>query len=1073
MRYRLGVALAVAATVWGQTNGNISGYVKDPSGAVVTDAKVAITNEGTGSVRETTSGATGFYQILGLVSGSYSIEAESAGFKRFRNSGVVLRVDENLRADVILQLGQLSEAVEVSAQSALVDTRSSQTAASIDDRRLVDLPLNGRNVIRLAATLPGVLGVSAPDNSDITDARGGPRMNVNGGRANMNYNRFNGTYFNNPSRNTGLNVPPPDAVQEFRIQTSAFSAESGRNAGANVTVVSRQGTNQFHGTVWEFHRNDNLNARSFFQTARPQLIQNQYGTAAGGPIKRNKAFIFGSYEGTKDRRQATETTALPPTRAEAGGDFSGLTSRQLVNPADNTPFPGNRIPTSLIDPVARKLLGFVPTVERGSIQAVAPAVRNAELVMLRHDLNLTGSQTLFAHYYLNQNTLSEQGLAYSSNIPGWTGRQRQPRAQNVGLNHVWTISASKLNQLTLGFTRSFSLDTPLVTRTPQDLDIREMPVYTNGGSPQFTVSGRVTLASGGPTKFVSNTYQIQDNFTWIRNRHTIKAGGEYMDLSFFQAFLGPPSFTFNGQRTGGGSASRGDSMADFLLGAYQQLTVTNGVRNNDGLGKFYVGYAQDDWKVSARLTLNLGVRYELPIPWVDKFDAMDTVIPDASVHSTKFPKAPVGMLFPGDLPRGLYHTDKNNFAPRLGFAWDVFGDGRTAVRGAFGIFYDTINTDSIAQENQPFAGGRRAFANGRLANPFSSVGAQAPPAFIDPSAFTFTYPINGLFSIQNPNLKTTYISSWNFTVQRQVGRDWMLSGAYIGKSGVKLLAYRPFNAAIYIPGTDAQGKPRSTEGNADSRVPFAPGVYGPQGYYLDNPFTSSYQAAQLEANKRFSKGLQLAANYTLSKALDSSSTISLGGCVANPYDIRASKGRGDWDRRHAFVASGIYTPPVYAKQPGWRGRLLGGWSVSAISSVQSGSPVTATTGQNTALDGTTCQGSYHPDIVGKIVRDHASRADTIAQFFNKSAFAMPATGRYGTAARGMFSGPANVSTDAALLKDVNVTEAARVQLRVDFTNLFNQVNFNNPVAQLANPRFGQITGAGGGRAVQLGMKFLW
>ncbi|MBL8223209.1 MAG: hypothetical protein JNL62_28495, partial [Bryobacterales bacterium] len=261
------------------------------------------------------------------------------------------QVDQNLRSDITLDVGAVAESVEVTAEATLVDTRSSETSAIIDGKRLLELPVNGRNVFRLASTLPGVLGVVAPDNTDVTDTRGGPRMNVNGGRANQNYNRFNGTYFNNPSRNTGLNAPPPDAVQEFKIQTSNFSAESGRNPGANVTIVSRQGTNDFHGTAWEFHRNDNLNARSFFQTVRPQLIQNQFGVASGGPIKRNKAFVFGTFELLRDRRQAATTNAFPITRPESTGDFSALLpARQLVDPNGNTPFAGNRIPASRIDP---------------------------------------------------------------------------------------------------------------------------------------------------------------------------------------------------------------------------------------------------------------------------------------------------------------------------------------------------------------------------------------------------------------------------------------------------------------------------------------------------------------------------------------------------------------------------------------------------------------------------------------------------------------------------------------------------------------------------------------------------
>ena len=327
----------------------------------------------------------------------------------------------------------------------------------------------------------------------------------------------------------------------------------------------------------------------------------------------------------------------------------------------------------------------------------------------------------------------------------------------------------------------------------------------------------------------------------------------------------------------------------------------------------------------ANLTLNLGLRYELPTPWVDKFDRINTVVPDASVRSQKIPTAPPGMLFPGDLPRGLYNTDKNNFAPRFGFAWDVSGDGRTAVRAAYGIFYDTFNTDTIAQENPPFVGGGRTFVNGLMSNPFGSVGAVAPPAFIDPDAFTFVYPINGFWSgIGEDSLRTTYVQEWNLTIAQELGRDYALSAAYIGKTGRKIIAFRPFNAAPFIPGNNAQGLPISTEGNAESRAPFLPGIYGTEGIFLDNSFTSAYHSVQIEVNKRFSGGLQFNSSYTLGKSIDSSSTTNLGGCLANPFDVRDDRGRSSWDRRHAFVVSGIWTLPAYASQQGAARKTAGG-----------------------------------------------------------------------------------------------------------------------------------------------------
>ncbi len=1041
--------LLLALPVAAQNRGTISGYVRDHSGAVVPNATVRVTHEGTSAPRDAASDPSGFYQVLGLVSGAYTIEAEVAGFKKFRNAGVVLRVDENVRADITLEVGQVAESIEVTGQAALIDTRSSQSTATIDDRRIVELPLRNRNVFALAATLPGVLNVRAPDNSDLGDTRAGPTMNVNGARANMNYNRFNGTYFNNPSRNTGLNVPPPDAIQEFKIQTSNFSADSGRNPGANITIVSKSGTNDFHGAAWEFLRNDNLNARSFFQTSKPQLIQNQYGASAGGPVKRDKAFVFGTFEITDDRRQAAATNALPPTQAEVAGDFSHLLpGRQLVNPfSNNAPFPGNRIPTSLFDPAARKVLEFVPVVGSGSVQALGRNPRDATLFMLRSDVNLTTRQTLFGHYYFSQNRVISEGLAYGSNIAGWTAQRQGPRMQNAGINHTYALSPTLLNQLTLGYTRAYSLSVPRVTRTPAELGIQGMPMYTDGGSPQFSVSGRFTLGSGGPVKFISTVYQVQDHVSWIRGRHTWRFGFEHLDVGFFQSFLGPPNFAFNGQRTGAGTATRGDPMADFLIGAYQQIPVTNGVRVNDGGNTFTALFFHDDFKATPRLTLNMGLRWELPTPWVDRNDRINTVVPDASVRSRKFPSATPGMLFPGDVPRGLYNTDKNNFAPRFGFAWDVFGDGRTAVRGAYGIFYDTFNTDTIAQENPPFNGGRRTFVNGLLSNPFASVGVVAPPAYIDPAAFTFVFPINGFWSgVGKESLRTTYVQEWNLTIVRELGRDYALSMAYIGKAGNKLLAFRPFNAARFLPGNDAQGRPLSTASNFESRVPFLPGIYGPQGLYLDNSFTSAFHSAQVELNKRFAKGLQFNTSYTLGKSIDSSSTTNLGGCLSNPYDIRADRGRSDWDRRHSFVFSGVWSPPVLVSRTGPLSRILGGWILSGFSTIQSGGPLTPTNGQDRTYDGTGC--AQHPDTVGKPERQHASRADMVASYFNREAFVLPAIGRYGTAGRGIFSGPAQVQTDIAVLKDIRLLEKQYVQFRAEFFNLFNQVNFSNPVVRV-------------------------
>jgi hypothetical protein len=544
-----------------------------------------------------------------------------------------------------------------------------------------------------------------------------------------------------------------------------------------------------------------------------------------------------------------------------------------------------------------------------------------------------------------------------------------------------------------------------------------------------------------------------------------------MDLSFFQSFLGPPQFSFNGQRTGGGVGPQGDPMADFMLGAYQVVGVSNGVRVNDNGSTFTVLFVQDDFKVSPRFTLNLGLRYELPTPWVDKYDRIDAVVPDASVRSKKFPNAPPGMLFPGDRPRGLYHRDMNNLAPRFGFAWDVFGDGRTAVRGAYGIFYDTLNADVIAQETPPFTGSARNYFNGLLSNPFGSIGQAAPPAYVDPSAFVFGFPINGAFGPIEDQLRSTYVQEFNLTLQREVMRDYAVSLAYVGRMGRKLIGNVPFNAAPYIPGTDASGRPLSTLANAEQRAPFLPGIYSPAIRAVDSPFTSAYHSLQIELNRRFSAGLQFNSSYTLSKSLDTISAVNLSQTIPDPFNFRHHRGRSDWDRRHAVVFSGVWTPPLYRSQQGVAAMVLGGWSLSGITSLQSGTPLSISSGQDTMLNGT--GNNSRADIVGDPERSHTSRADMVTKFFNTEAFAQPKPGSPGTSGRGILSGPARVNTDFAVLKDIRLAEEYRFQFRAEFFNVFNQVNFNNPGTTLGNSQFGLISGAQPGRTIQLGLKLLW
>ncbi len=1116
---RIGTFLLVALflaplKIHAQVTGTISGYVTDPSSSAVTGTRVSATSVAQGFIQTSQADSEGFYNLSAVPPGVYTLTAERSGFQQSVRSEVVLTVGQNLRVDFKLILGTITQQVTVTGAPTSVDTRSATISGLVDDRRIVDLPLNGRNVISLAETVPGVLAVSAPQQVFATIQ--GMTMNVNGGRDNMNLFMLDGGYFNNPRRNTGMIFPPPDAIQEFRIEAQNFSAEYGHNPGSEILVISKAGTNQFHGDGWEFVRNDALNARNFFAPTVPALKENQFGATAGGPIKKDKIFLFGEYEALRIRPQAVPQVAFVPSAAERSGDFtSQLPTTVLTDPID--PLTGrpwadssgvscvtaNIINPNCISPAAENLLKFVPQSPTGSLVSLASSPSNGNQFLARMDWNQSSKHSLSAHFYLNHNTRTNP-FAGNGDIAGYVATDEAEEADSATLNDTYTLNASLVNLATVSYFRSsyHPLQTPTIAPSQDGIN---MPQYLPNGAVSIQVAGGFTLGSGYADREIDNTWQIRDILNLMKGRHNFKFGGELLRLADWEVVNGLPGFAFGGSRSG-------DPMADFLLGAYANMSVDFGIRYHDTYQTAPSLFLQDAFRVTPRLTLDYGIRWEPFLPWINRTNRLDTVVIGA--QSVKVPDAPPGVLFPGDpgIARGITPGNKAHFAPRFGFAWDVFGNGRTSVRGAYGIFYESINADSLAQENPPFEGDL-TYYDGLLDNPFASAGQTAPPvspsgqfgctkisSYPGISCALFPLPVGGFF--MEPNFSNPYIQAWNLSIQRQLTPSIILESAYVGKIGTKVEALRTYNPARFIPGTTTDPTTGlentvSNPANDNDRVLYEPGILSPEAYMLGNDFRSWYHAWETQLTKRMSHGVQVVASYTLSKSIDSSSTDNLGAVVSDPFNLRTERGRSDWDRRHAFVASWVWSPTLNTNNA-WKNKLLGGWSITGITTLQSGSPVTAYYYDDVALDGTG-SADQHAFLTGqKIGVSHPSRAAMVSQFFNANAFTSPTCGfnpdqtieqqnctpfgiqysllgRYGQSGRGILSGPGLSNTDLGAFRDFTFKERYALQFRMELFNAFNQVSLQNPDSYVEDGPgvFGAILGANSGRVIQFALKMKW
>lgn len=1045
----LSVALPFASSAQ-TTTATISGIVRDESGGSMPRAQVTALNLLTNFKRSTTTDESGNYLIPALPIGEYAVTSEKEGFQRVTRAGIMLAVNQNARVDLTLPVGSVTADVSVSADVTDVDTRSATVGEVVDRIRVQELPINGRNSMALASVVPGVISVSAP--TVVTNARSGPALVVAGGRDTGNEFRFDGTSHKNLTQNTALNLPAPDALQEFRVLTSNFSAEYGRYSGGAVVAVTRAGTNQFHGTAWEYLRNKALNARNFFSAEKPDLKQNQFGFTLGGPVLRNRSFFFGSYQGIRVRETRLFGTARPPNKALRAGDFSSA-PRAPIDPLSGQPFANASIPADRFDPVAVALLNsYVPLPNASDDRwlKLVSEPTNGDQYLGRLDHNFSPSNTLNVRYFRDSTELYFQ----SGNISPYAPNRRALTVDNWALQDMHTFRSSLLNEFRLGVNRVDSKVFVLESTQLSDLGAN-FPGVITPQMPTINVDGYFSLGTSDVFGEDGGIYQIGDTLRWFRGRHAVLLGGEFEWTQMFNrgSSANQGVFRFDGHATG-------NAFADFLIGKPVSLDQASPYER---LVKGWDWYAfiQDDVRLTNNVMLNLGLRYQYFKPYDNVYDRVNTY--RTGMQSRITPGAPPGMVFPGDpgIGRGLVAGDKNNFGPRVGIAWDPFGNERLSIRGAYGVYYEDFRSDvwTYAAVNQPFV--IREFINdphslqdpyrGRL-NPF--------PYRYSPDTAKFSFPM-GLFTVPAPELRSPYAHQMSVSIEKALPSNLVLRAAYVGKLTRNLLRMEQRNPAVYIPG-------QSTLANTDSRRILMPEFYSSYREITTNS-AADYHSMQLSLRRRFANGLTFGASYTLGKLLDDYSAQNLGQTPQDPNNLRGDWSRSDEDRRHVFNASWVYELPFMRAQRGALGNIFGGWALAGMVSMASGEPVDVVSGRDFSLTGV---GFDRPNLVGNPVREHSSQQDMIEHFFNTDAFVPNQPGQYGNAGRNPFSGPAAARTDISLTKKLSVSEwLGHLQFRAEAFNLFNQVNFGQPERRLVNRNFGRILSAGDPRILQLALRW--
>lgn len=1046
----LTTAAAAASSAQGFT-AVLLGTITDSDGGVLPGVTVMVTNIENGQERTVVTDAQGRYTLPLLPPGQYRATAEIQGFRRAVRGPITLNVNQQQRADFTLDVGVLTEEVIVRAELPMVQTHTATVGTVVDQRVTTELPLNGRNFLQLNLLVPGAL----PSTKGTTLATQGGAINVHGLRESSNFFWLDG--IDNTTQAIGQLIvnPPTYAIEEFRVMSPTYSAEFGRTAGAQVNVITRSGANAFHGDVYEFYRNSAMDAKNVFDPPGeiPLFKRNQYGIDVGGPVFRDRTFFFVGFEGLRARQGATFTGRVP-LQEMLSGDFSRLGS-DIRDPLTGLPFPGNTIPRDRLDSIGVQLAAAYPAPN------TADPLRNYvsrpinllddDTLIARVDQQITGSNRLLGRFnFQNIHELQPVNLfSRTTIIPGYGREQGATRFITLGVSDTHTFTPNVLGEFRVGFNR-WKLDylqqdhaddvagrVGLTGLSRKSIDFG-FPLLTMGGVYE-NLGSATNLPQAGPF----DTYSLASTVTWVRGAQSLKFGGDvrHFQSDFIFDSLARGSYSFTGRYTG-------NPLADLLLGLPTQAQRGLG-RNGDTQFAFvsqsYSAFVQDDWRVHDRLTLTLGLRYEYVVPTIEKQNRLT---------SFDFSRGQVLIAGQNGATRSMYEPDKSDWAPRVGFAYDINGDGRWAVRGGYGIFYEVvlINQTLNLRLNPPHFSGDLALGDGRsvrLANAFDNLAIVTPNL----SAFDQRY-------------KLGRVQQFSFNLQRQLTGSLVADIGYVGTRGDRLFRTVNNNQPLPGPGTVQSRRPYPQFGAMNTVMSLA---------------ESRYDGLEGRLEKRFSGGLSFLASYTLSKSMDHASGsggTADSGVPQNNRDVEAEWGPSVFDMRHRFVFSSIYELPIGPGRRFWNGAngigaaLLAGWQVNGILTLQGGQPFTPLL----AIDNSnTGQFQDRPNVIGDPYASGPLCPETRTAncWVNPSAFAQAPPFTFGNAGRNSLRGPGTKNIDFSLVKNTRLAGDKQLQFRAEFFNLLNWVNYDNPNRTALTPNFGRIFSAGPPRQIQLGLRMMF